>query len=53
MQALPYAVLCIECQREIEKSGADLADISDWGRLIDPTSADNEIVFNDLEMDAT
>ena len=53
MQALPYAVLCIECQREIEKSGADLADISDWGRLIDSASADNEIVLNDLEMDAT
>ena len=53
MQALPYAILCIECQQEIEKSGRDLSDSSDWGRLIDPAAGENEVMISDLEMDAT
>lgn len=53
MQALPYAILCIECQQEIEKSGGDLGDSSDWGRLIDSAAAENEVMISDLEMDAT
>ena len=53
MQALPYAILCIECQQEIEKSGGDLGDRSDWGRLLDSASAEGEVMISDLEMDAT
>ena len=39
LQALPYATLCIECQREAEKQGASPSDYAaDWGRLIDAPS---------------
>ena len=40
--ALPYATLCIECQRESEKYGAGAGGDADWGRLIDNGSGDAE-----------
>ena len=52
LQALPYATLCIRCQREAEKSGGSRSN-PDWGRLIDTSTVDNEVVFSDIEMDVS
>ena len=35
LNALPYATLCIECQRESERSGRGSSADSDWGRVLD------------------
>ena len=53
LQALPYATLCIQCQREAEKSGATSANPADWARLIDTGSSDNDVVLSDFELDAS
>ena len=52
LQALPYATLCIRCQREAEKSGVSRSS-PDWGRLIDTSTVDNDVVFSDIEMDVS
>jgi len=52
LSALPYATLCIECQREAEKYGAGAAADADWGRLTD-SSGDNEPNLTDLEIDVS
>ncbi len=36
LNALPYATLCIKCQREAECSSATGPDKVDWTRLLDP-----------------
>jgi RNA polymerase-binding transcription factor len=51
LQALPYATLCIQCQREAEKSGAVGGASTNWGRLFETDSGDHDVVFNDLELD--
>lgn len=51
LQALPYAATCIECQREAEKSGTAGKSATDWGKLLDNDSGDNEVAFSDLEVD--
>ncbi|MCH2125058.1 MAG: TraR/DksA family transcriptional regulator [Pirellulaceae bacterium] len=51
LQALPYAVSCIECQREMERTGGATGSSADWGRLIDTSAADNEILLSDIEID--
>ena len=35
LSALPYATLCIDCQRESEKYGTHGGVDADWGRLTD------------------
>lgn len=52
LSALPYATLCIECQREAEKYGTVGNGDTDWGRLTDH-SGDNEHSINDLEIDVS
>lgn len=42
LQVLPYAVLCIECQREAESCGNSINGVMDWGRLGDLNPADND-----------
>lgn len=49
LQALPYATLCIDCQREAEKSGVTPQNAADWGRLIDSSSTD-DVVVSDLDV---
>ena len=49
LQALPYATLCIECQREAEKTGITPGQDADWGRLIDTAPAEDTVI-NDLEI---
>jgi DnaK suppressor protein len=50
LQALPYATMCIQCQREAEKNGEDLGG-ANWNRILDVGLADNEISASDLEID--
>ena len=51
LQALPYATLCIQCQREAEKAGTAGGGAYNWGRIFETDSGDNDVVFNDLELD--
>lgn len=53
LQALPYATLCIQCQREAEKSGGGTRSASDWARLIDSTAGDIETPPSDIEIDVS
>ena len=53
LNALPYATLCIKCQRESEREGAaGRADV-DWSRLLDSGSADADVSINDIELDVS
>jgi DnaK suppressor protein len=40
LQALPYATLCIECQRENELMGSARHGDPDWGRVLDVSTED-------------
>jgi DnaK suppressor protein len=51
LQALPYATLCIGCQREAEKDGSRRG-MSDWGRSME-SSFDSDSAFRDVELDVT
>ena len=53
LQALPYATLCIQCQREAEKTGDGSAGSADWGRLIDMGGTDNDLKLTDIELDVS
>jgi len=53
LQALPYAILCIQCQREAEKSGAVGGSVANWGRLFETESGDRDVAFNDIELDVS
>ncbi|MFM2096768.1 MAG: hypothetical protein RIS70_3892 [Planctomycetota bacterium] len=53
LQALPYATLCIQCQREAEKSGGYQRNPSDWARLLDSVSGDSESPSTDIEIDVS
>ena len=48
LNALPYALTCIECQRATETDGSNAAD-ADWSRALDTGIGDSEISFSDLE----
>ena len=50
LNALPYATLCINCQREQEQYGTAGGADADWGRVLD-TSGDNDPSINDIEID--
>lgn len=52
LQALPYAVLCIDCQREAEKQGITEGHVADWSQILD-TPSDSEPVLGDLGMDVS
>jgi DnaK suppressor protein len=56
LQALPYATMCIEAQREAERQGKLGRNSPDWSRVgeveVDDEDTDNDAVLNDLEMDA-
>ena len=53
LSALPYATLCIECQREAERDGtAPGMEFMDWGRVAD-TGGDADVTINDIEIDVT
>lgn len=54
LTALPYATLCIKCQREaeLEDRDDDARDI-DWSRLSDSNGSDAELTINDIELDVS
>jgi DnaK suppressor protein len=52
IEALPYATLCINCQREMEETG-ELANRPDWSRLPAlelESDDDKEVSFDDIEL---
>ncbi len=53
LQALPYATMCIEAQREAEKRGLENQRSAEWGNLIDAHAGDQDVLLNDLEMDVS
>lgn len=53
LNALPYATLCIECQREAEKYGNVGGSTADWGRIHDSSGGDNDMSINDIELDVS
>jgi DnaK suppressor protein len=53
LSALPYATLCIECQREAERTGSAGGAAGDWGRVMDTSSGDSEMSINDIELDVS
>jgi DnaK suppressor protein len=54
LNALPYSVLCIDCQREMERTG--LGDRAggrgDWSRVEDDSLRDRNVSLNDLEIES-
>jgi DnaK suppressor protein len=50
LQALPYAVMCIKCQRKAERNGTAQNGPRDWSRLLDSVS-DSDLAA-DVEVDA-
>lgn len=53
LQALPYATLCINCQREAEKEGRNGGNLPNWGRLLESDAGDTEVALTDIEIDVT
>ena len=54
LQALPYATLCINCQREAEKSGNATGSGNQFGRGVpDLDLLDSDVSLTDIEMDVT
>ena len=52
LNALHYATLCIECQRQSERAGMGGAGFHDWGRIAD-TRSDADYTINDIELDVS
>lgn len=50
LRALPYATMCIECQREAESEGGSSSDGTDWGRVPDLSTGEPDLTINDLEL---
>ncbi len=53
LNALPYATLCIKCQRELEREGASSPGDVDWSRLLDNGSNDIDLTISDIELDVS
>ena len=51
LNALPYATLCIECQREAENHADSEAAGIDWGQTIDSSGSDNNLLDQGIEPD--
>jgi len=54
LNALPYATLCIQCQRESERTGITPVSDANWGRVSnsDANDSDNSS-FDDIELDVS
>ena len=52
LNALPYATLCIECQREAEKYGPVGGGAHDWGRILDSSGGEADVSISDIELEA-
>ena len=49
LNALPYAMTCIECQRAAETGEGGPVTGADWSRVMDTSLGDNEVRISDLE----
>lgn len=49
LQALPYAIFCIECQRLSEQEGA----AANWGRFVSDSSSGSDNIMSDMEIDVS
>lgn len=50
LNALPYATLCIECQRKSEDGTLEDRSDADWGRVVDTGFTDADVSLTDLEL---
>jgi DnaK suppressor protein len=50
LQALPYATMCIDCQRAAETGNLDARREADWGRVVDTGFSDADVSLTDLEL---
>jgi len=50
LNALPYAARCIACQRESERQLVGSSDAVDFGRLLDSSSGDIELLIDDFDL---
>jgi DnaK suppressor protein len=50
LQALPYATMCIQCQREAERQGVQTGIPLNWARVSDADPLDLDIPVGDLEL---
>ncbi len=50
LNALPYATMCIECQRAAEDGTLEDRRNPDWGRVVDTGFTDADVTMSDLEM---
>ncbi len=50
LNALPYATMCIECQRASENGTLEDRRVEDWGRVIDTGYADVDASMSDFEV---
>lgn len=50
LKALPYATMCIECQREAELEGSSGGGGAEWGRVPDLSTGEADVTINDLEL---
>jgi len=50
LNALPYATMCIECQRAAENGTLEDRRAEDWGRVVDTGFSDADVSLTDLEM---
>ncbi|MGO8747553.1 MAG: TraR/DksA family transcriptional regulator [Thermoguttaceae bacterium] len=53
LNALPYATLCIKCQRESEREGGGSRADIDWSRLLDSNGPEPDLSINDIELDVS
>jgi DnaK suppressor protein len=53
LNALPYATLCIKCQRESEREGSGTRTDIDWSRLLESGGAEADVSINDIELDVS
>lgn len=53
LNALPYATLCIKCQREAEREGSTSRADIDWSRLLESGAGDADVSINDIELDVS
>ncbi len=53
LNALPYATLCIKCQREAEREGGGAGADIDWSRLLDSSGPEPDLSINDIELDVS
>jgi len=53
LMALPYATLCIKCQREAERDGLSQDNGANWDRILDEDGADSDFSPSDLEIDVS